>query len=153
MKKVIFILFLFCSAAACDDEYNSPIPHYDVNLELNLNNFDKDLIPTLATKCFTTRRAELDRIGYGGILVVNGFNNGSNSDMYNLYAYDLACPNEAKPDVRVAPDSTGLKAICPKCNAVFNIAYGSGNPESGSKHFLRSYRVYKTEEYKYKITN
>ncbi|MDR1563298.1 MAG: zinc ribbon domain-containing protein [Dysgonamonadaceae bacterium] len=153
MRKAILTLLLVSLAAACDDEYNSPIPHYDVRLELNLNTLDNDLIPVLAAKVFTAPRTSLDRLGYGGLLIINGIGSGTDFSGINLYAYDLACPNEAKPNIRVVPDSDGLRAVCPHCGAVFSIAYGTGNPESGAKHFLRAYKVYKTGEYNYLVAH
>jgi hypothetical protein len=122
-------------------------------LDLNLNGMDKDLFPTLSTKSFVETRTASERLGYGGLLVVHGFGDDVGGTGLVLHAYDLSCPNEARPDIRILPDSTGLRAICSVCGATFGIAYVVGAPESGSKHFLRSYRVFRVDEYRYRVTN
>ncbi|MDR1764391.1 MAG: (2Fe-2S)-binding protein [Dysgonamonadaceae bacterium] len=150
--KIIVLTFLFC-IFSCEDEYVSPIPYREVNLTLELNFRDKELQSQIfATKIFTTPRDESDRLGYGGLLVING--TGSNGAT-NIYAYDLACPNEANPTVRVqpiTPDST-YYARCPKCGAIFDISAGYGNPVSGSQHYLKSYRITKISSVEYRVTN
>jgi nitrite reductase/ring-hydroxylating ferredoxin subunit len=145
----LFIMLTFISFQACEEDWISPIPSAPVHITLNLDFADIDLIPSLATKCITARRLETDRIGFGGILVINGY---SANGAINLYAYDLACPVEADRNNKVAPDDQG-KAACPHCGAVYNIAYGSGIPESGSKHPLRSYPVQPVGGNKYTIQN
>jgi nitrite reductase/ring-hydroxylating ferredoxin subunit len=149
MKRTVIIFLLLFATLSCDDEYYSSIPSNPVYISLDLNFRDKDLNQALATAVFTSPRDAADRLGFGGVLVVNGFG----EDVINLYAYDLACPEEARSDVRVAPDNTGLKAKCPKCGAVFEIAYGNGNPVSGSKNYLRTYKVAKTGDKLFKVYN
>ena len=139
MKRILFLLLFANVAFSCDKQYYTSIPNYQVNLDLNLNGLDTRLNAKLAYEVFTKPRVELDRLGYGGILVINGI--GSNQ--VDLYAYDLACPVEVQPNIRVIPDSTGVTAHCPKCGTVFNIADGTGAPKSGgTKYFLKSYRVF-----------
>lgn len=82
----------------------------------------------------------LDRTGYGGVLLVC-------DPLGEPLAYDLSCPVEAKPTIRIIPDAdsdiAGV-AICPKCQSRYNL-YGAGAPMSGeahSKHYgLRRYSV------------
>jgi len=147
--NTVILLLSFLFIPACDDEYQSAIPSREVNLKLDLNNTDYALTASLATKVFIAKRYETDRLGYGGILVINGLGEQSH---INLFAFDLSCPEEVNPDIHVVPDDTGL-AVCEKCGAIFNIAYGNGNPEKGSKRYLRSYRVTKTGDNTYVVTN
>ena len=123
----------------CDepDTLISTIPNLPVNLQLRLEGLDYDLNANLACKTFTQPRFANDQLGFGGILVINGI--GENP--VNLYAYDLACPVEAKSDIRVVPDKSGITATCPKCGAIFSIATGTGAPQSGTEYYLKSYRV------------
>jgi hypothetical protein len=86
---------------------------------------------------FIDKRLENDRIGFGGILVING--HGENM-LVNLFAYDLACPVEVDKNIRIVPNDL-VQAVCPHCKAVYMIANGSGAPLSGSKNFLKTYRV------------
>jgi len=149
MKRILFLLLFANVAFSCDKQYYTSIPNYQVNLDLNLNGLDTRLNAKLAYEVFTKPRVELDRLGYGGILVINGI--GSNQ--VDLYAYDLACPVEVQPNIRVIPDSTGVTAHCPKCGTVFNIADGTGAPKSGgTKYFLKSYRVFGSGQ-QYSVVN
>jgi len=139
MKRIVVLLLFVAVAFSCEKEYYTTIPNYPANLKLNMEDMDV-LNASLAYKTFTTPRLATDRLGFGGILVINGM--GTN--VVNLYAYDLACPVEAQRTVRVVPDkSTAFTtATCPKCGAVFNIATGTGAPQSGTKYYLKSYSVY-----------
>jgi hypothetical protein len=156
MKKIIghlslvtVILFIFSSLQACDDEIVSPIPYAPVNLTLDLKYEDSELRNPLVSKLFIGGRLGNDRLGFGGILVING--RGENM-LVNLYAYDLACPVEVNRNIRVKPDDSG-QAICPQCGAIYFIANGSGAPLSGSKNFLKSYRVSPQPNDRYLISN
>lgn len=62
--------------------------------------------------------------GYGGILLVG--------DYYgNALAYDLSCPFEAKPDIRVNIDPEAHDAVCPVCGSTYDVFGGQGRPTSG----------------------
>jgi hypothetical protein len=146
MKRILFFLLFTIIALSCEKQYYTSIPDFPVNIELRLENQDYNLNTNLAYVVVTQQRFPRDRLGFGGILVINGM--GEN--IINLYAYDLACPEEVQRNVRVVPNNlsssntatpTAITATCPKCGAVFNIATGTGAPQSGSKYFLKSYRV------------
>ena len=149
LKRILFLIFFCCIAFSCEKEYYTTIPNYEVLLELKLATLDFELNTNLAYKTITqpeAGRPGLSKFGYGGVLVINGFG----ESLVNLYAFDLACPEEAQRNIRVVPDNmsssssavaTATTATCPKCGAVFNIAYGTGAPQSGSKYYLRSYKV------------
>jgi len=146
MKRLLFLLLLTIITFSCEKNYYNKIPYAQVYLELKLENLDYELNTNLAYKVFTQKRFELDRLGVGGILVINGM--GENP--VNIYAYDLVCPVEATRSIRVVPDNlssskspvpTAIQATCPECGAVFNIANGNGTPQSGTKYYLKSYKV------------
>ena len=146
MKRIPLLLLFVCIAFSCEKEYHTTIPHTQVNIELWIDTRDFELKTNLAYKAITEPRSALDRLGYGGILAINGMGEA----LVNIYAYDLACPVEAQRDVRVVPNNLGtssssvntaITATCPKCGAVFNIATGNGAPQSGTKYYLRSYKV------------
>ena len=78
--------------------------------------------------------------GYGGVLLVG--------DMFGeAVAYDLACPYEVKPDVRIVVDNDAADAYCPVCGSTYDIFMGNGHPTSGPAadrgYGLTRYRVYK----------
>ncbi|MDR2056954.1 MAG: hypothetical protein LBP83_01480 [Dysgonamonadaceae bacterium] len=137
IKKIFISIFLvFVALQSCNDEIFSPVPYAPVQLTLDLRYKDSELNNVWAYKKFITKRLEIEKLGFGGILVING----GGIDMLNLFAYDLACPMELNREIRIEPDSTG-RATCPQCKSVYNIANGSGAPLSGSKYFLKAYRV------------
>lgn len=68
--------------------------------------------------------AVLDRTGYGGILLVSDV-------MGDLVAYDLACPYEARPTVRLNVPDEEVYAECALCGSTFDIYTNHGNPRSG----------------------
>jgi len=137
MKRILFLLLFASIAFSCGKDYYTSIPDFTVNIGLNLATMDYELNAQLAYKEFTKPRLASDRLGFGGVLVINGM--GDNP--VNLFAYDLACPVESQRDIRVVPDKSGITATCPKCGAVFTIATGTGAPQSGTKYYLKSYRV------------
>ncbi|MCL1934131.1 MAG: (2Fe-2S)-binding protein [Candidatus Azobacteroides sp.] len=137
MKRIIFFLLFIGVAFSCEKEYYTSIPNYPVNIELRLENMDSELNAKLAYKKITQPRYAVEKTGFGGVLVINGM--GENP--VNLFAFDLACPVEAQRNVLIVPDNSGITATCPKCGAVFTIANGTGRPESGTKYYLKSYRV------------
>jgi len=151
MKRILFLLLFTGIAFSCQKEYYTSIPDCQVNLELSLNGLDYDLNANLAFKVFTQPRLAKDLLGFGGILVVNGFS--MNGNPVNLYAYDLACPVEMQRTVRVVPDKSGGTATCPKCGAVYEIATGTGAPRSGTKYYLKSYFVRDSGNGVYTVVN
>ncbi|MCL2649804.1 MAG: hypothetical protein FWD60_02110 [Candidatus Azobacteroides sp.] len=150
MKKLLIVCFLFALHTACEKEVVSPIPNFSVRLTLDLMGADRILNGPSSFMVYTKPRiaTEEGNLGFGGILVINGIGEG----LINLCAYDLACPNEVRRDIRIVPQSSGLQAICPECHAVFNIATG-GAPESGSKYWLKRYNVIQTSDTRYLVTN
>ena len=84
--------------------------------------------------------------GYGGVLLIGGQNVFS-GDMAPL-AYDLSCPVERLPDVRVYIDNNTLDAVCPDCDSHYNVVEANGAPISGpaeSMHYaLTPYQCYAT---------
>lgn len=127
-------LFLAFQMTSCDDSVQSSIPDYPVYLDLNLASTYPNFNSPNQSLTFLKRIIETDRIGYGGILVYIGFDG-------EFYAFDMCCPYEAKPTVRVYPNDIG-QAVCEKCGTVFDIGYGIGNPSSGpAKEVLKRYRA------------
>lgn len=64
------------------------------------------------------------KTGYGGVLLVSDINGMPR-------AYDLSCPVENKPDIRVAIDMETTDAVCPKCGSHYDVFVNYGSPTSG----------------------
>lgn len=144
----IFIVFLIITgvSAGCDNTSESSIPDAPVNLQLNMlvapyNTFNTPNSYIIYDK----RKNEIDRIGYGGILLYIDYEG-------KYCAFDLTCPYEVSPNVRVSPNDEG-KAVCDKCGSVFELLYGIGAPVSGpAKEPLKRYRVVLSNNWLY-VTN
>ena len=84
--------------------------------------------------------------GYGGVLLING-QSGFTGDVGPL-AYDLSCPVERLPDIRVYIDTNSLEAVCPDCGSHYDVVEAGGAPVSGpaqSMHYaLTHYDCYPT---------
>ena len=93
--------------------------------------------------------------GYGGVLLIGG-QNAYTGDTAPL-AYDLSCPVERLPDVRVYIDPNNFEAICPDCGSHYNVVEWNGAPISGPaksmNYAMTHYECYPTVNGGYIITN
>lgn len=76
--------------------------------------------------------------GYGGILLT--------ADAFgNYWVFDLCCPVERDPQVRVEVAKGATEARCPKCGSTYDVFSLQGHPVSGRAtelgYGLRHYRV------------
>ena len=146
MKRFIHISLLLLlpgcllCLSSCENEDQRRIPEASVYMELNLAasypTFRNSVNGTLV---FTRPRNghPTDRVGYGGILVYT-FVNGTD---LNYCAFDLCCPNEVNPNIRVYPNDRG-EAVCKSCGTVYQLLTGTGMVISGpSKWNLKRYTV------------
>ena len=141
MKSKIkyFLLFSFAFFfAGCNDNTQSSIPDFPVYLELNLTTAPYNTFRNSYNHFFyfktITGLPVTSRIGYGGIIVSTGLDG-------EYYAFDMACPYEAKQNILVYPNDIG-QAICEGCGSVFDISFGIGNPVSGkAKETLKRYKT------------
>lgn len=86
--------------------------------------------------------------GYGGILLVG--------DLFGYpLAYDLACPFEAKPDIRVYVDNDEHDAVCPVCGSTYDVFGGYGRAVSGPAaergYGMTRYRVIEGDGLNYRV--
>ena len=91
---------------------------------------------------------ETSAIGYAGVLIVHGLLPNQ------FYAYDLSCPVENSPIIRIAGQDP-LNVRCPKCQTKYDVLSGSGAVLSGSgRSPLRKYKAFYHEvERKLTISN
>lgn len=96
--------------------------------------------------------------GFGGVLLIEGLDPFNNLGIYPL-AYDLACPVERNPEIRVIIDRENYVAFCPECKSVYDVTNAAGAPISGEantgkyKYSLKMYRVVPSGLGGYYITN
>lgn len=126
--------------SACESVDDDRIPYAEVRLtfhtvgEWNLYGVQGDAASSRTYIFNGTERVPsnfpyttLDRTGYGGLLLVTDI-------MGDLHAYDLACPVEMRPNVRVAVSEEELVARCPSCGSTFDVFQNRGNPMTGPAH-------------------
>lgn len=156
-KHLIFLIAGFTGwiFPSCDETFISTIPDYPVYLELNLTASYPTFSSPNQSLTFETPIKATDRLGYGGIVVYIDFEG-------EYRAFDMACPNEAKTDIRVYPNDLG-QLVCEECSSVYDISYGIGNPIEGpayeqtyeaekgeeKKIFLKAYNASKQGDYLY----
>lgn len=84
--------------------------------------------------------------GFGGVLLIEGMDPFNNLGAYPL-AYDLACPVERDPNIRVYISNEDYVAVCSQCHSVYDVTMAAGAPISGEaltgkyKYALKQYSV------------
>lgn len=120
----------------CND-MRTPIPDYPVLLDINLAADATEVVPVLGYKCFITPRKVNEYLGYGGILVYHTVN----VEGCPYVAFDLSCPHEAIPNIRLRICDDGT-AVCDSCGSVYMLLDGTGFATAGpTRHKLRRYNV------------
>lgn len=147
MPKYLFTLCLLLVPffSGCDKNDDFRIPVATVNIRIYpaqwskygvhvFPDYQKFIFNNVPNKEFYTMGSYLT--GYGGILLICGYTN-------QLYAYDLACPVERDPAIRL--DIEDDHACCPQCKSTYDVYGGTGAPTSGTAHehkyMLRKYQV------------
>ncbi|MBD5201224.1 MAG: hypothetical protein HDS70_05765 [Bacteroidales bacterium] len=154
---------------SCDSIVDDRIPAYPVAINLGdtglwntygvagfgiYRNFIKDATPSSPSGFAYTATSYT---GFGGVLLIGGMDPYSGNTNVPL-AYDLACPVEVKPDVRVRIDPETFNAVCPVCGSVYDVTMSAGAPLSGPaaapnmKYRLQNYSVLGTQLGGYIIT-
>lgn len=139
MKRLLFLIL--CGIAFSCSTFVSNIPYARVYLELDLTFSDRALKAMSAYKIYNQKNIDQagEMTGFGGVLVYHGVN-ASGMDQY--YAFDAACPYEAKTSIIVEITDDGLYAICPKCGSKYDLLNGIANPLEGpSDQYLKQYNV------------
>lgn len=73
---------------------------------------------------------EASATGFGGVLLIGGMDPFAVT-VESPMAYDLACPVERNPDIRVVIDNDTYIAVCPECHSTYDVTMGGGAPLSG----------------------
>lgn len=96
--------------------------------------------------------------GYGGVLLIEGMDPFSMNPATPM-AYDLSCPVERSPTIRVKVDPENYEAVCPVCDSHYDVTMSAGTPTAGPaltgerKYGLRRYYCHPTILNGYLITN
>lgn len=154
IKRILPILLAVFAVVGCNTVDDNRIPSMPVNLNLA----STPLWVTYGVSGYGESRTFVKALGqprdfpftdktatgYGGILLVSGVNPFTLEAGVPM-AYDLSCPVECKPDIRVRMESDGVVqfAVCPKCGSHYDVVERGGSPTSGPalthKYGLRRY--------------
>lgn len=119
-------------AMSCSQGLEPSLPLYSVYLTVDLD-LEWRLKASQAHKIFNKSNTVYQydaQTGMGGILLYNGIDNMTGGkDRY--YAFDAACPYEAKSNVTVEVEEGSIYALCPQCGTKYEILTGLGNPVEG----------------------
>lgn len=149
-RGLALLLAALVGILACDKEgheQNTPLRSVWLSLPLQAQPYRALLEPTGAVT-IVEPPTETSAIGYAGVLIVHGLSPNQ------FYAYDLSCPVENSPIIRVVGYDP-LNVRCPKCQTKYEVLLGSGAILSGSgRSPLRKYKAFYHEvERKLTISN
>lgn len=163
LKILSFLVFTIIGLSSCESIDDERIPPVAVRLELNNQGMwdtygvhgygDYKYFIREEKKPANFTYTDLTMTGFGGILLICGSNNG---DYNSPLAYDLACPVEAKFNVRLQIDRSNFEAYCKKCGSRYDVCEGNGRPISGealNRQFgMKQYHVFPAQMGGYIIT-
>ena len=164
----LFLTGLLAVSSSCSSVNDERTPDLPVNIQLadagtwnsyGVNAFGSYSLFILGNGTRTPYSfpyTQTSATGFGGVLLISGMDPFSGATLLPL-AYDLACPVERKPTVRIEIEEETFKAICPVCGSSYDVTMGGGAPLSGpassSAFGLRRYRCIPTQAGGYLITN
>lgn len=169
-KIGLLTLFFLYLLPGCDTVEDDRIPNYPVSIQID----NAGLWNTYGVSGFGSHRSFIlsngtrlpsgfpytssSATGFGGVLLIEGLDPFSGNSSLPL-AYDLACPVERQPTVRVEIETENYMAVCPVCGSVFDVTMQRGAPISGmaatgeTKYALKSYNCVAGSSGGYVITN
>ncbi|MDE6265253.1 MAG: hypothetical protein K2M11_08945 [Paramuribaculum sp.] len=147
MRHIIAALLGVLFLSACDSVDDERIPSMPVRIDFpTVGDWQRyGVAAALDSRSFIKADrvpqgfpyTEMSATGFGGILLVCSFDN-------NPLAYDLSCPVEVKPSVRVSVDKENNVARCSVCGSTYDV-FRTGAPLSGPAadkgYALTRYRV------------
>ncbi|MDE5786488.1 MAG: hypothetical protein K2H98_08165 [Duncaniella sp.] len=121
-------------ASSCDTINDERVPYAPVRVTFTTEGMWNIYGVTGATSAKRYIKAEripanfpytaLDETGYGGLLVVCDI-------MGDPQVYDLCCPVEVRPNVRIYIPADETHARCPQCGSTYEVFSNYGIPLSG----------------------
>lgn len=140
---VLFSVVFFAMLQSCESVDDTRIPKMPVNIDLS----DPGRWNTYGVHGFGDYNyfvfqsgsmrepagypyVDTSATGYGGVLLIGGM------DPFNLetltpLAYDMSCPVEKSPTVRVRISGENYEAVCPVCDSHYDVTMGGGAPTEG----------------------
>ena len=164
--SVTLVILLYCQGCNSLDEER--IPNMPVNISLSdigmWNSFGVNGFGTYRMFTLNPRQpanfpyTAKSYTGFGGVLLIEGLDPFSGNSSMPM-AYDMACPVERDPEVRIMIDNDSYMAICKTCGSVYDVTMQRGAPVSGPasfgkfKYALKSYNCIGNSTGGFVITN
>ncbi|MFV0420283.1 MAG: hypothetical protein ACK5KT_16345 [Dysgonomonas sp.] len=138
LRYILIVILALLSFFSCGKEEElNVIPVYPVNFKINLNSTDAILRSPGSYKEYLKPVLATQSVGYGGLIIVNSI---YATNVPDLFAFDLSCPNEGLANIRVKGANDGT-ATCEKCGRVYDLM-ANGRLKGGSSELhLQRYRV------------
>lgn len=155
LKSLLLSLGCLLLLPGCQQLNDERIPTYAVSIDLgnpgiwsaygvvNYGQYNYFVLPMRLPQGFPYNM--YSATGYGGVLLIMGFDPALGEPA--PLVYDMSCPVERLPDVRVYvdPESPTFEAVCEECGSHYDVANAFGAPTSGPalsmKYALTPYRV------------
>ena len=153
MKQIFTPFIYFFSLAlllgSCEDSNTYPIPNNTVDIVIFLDGYD-NTFAIGQVKTFNSGR------GYAGYLGVVVYRSGPDE----FLAYDMACPNDHYNGCKIIEHSSDATAppsdLCLQCSKCCKAKFSllDGYPQGSTyKYPLKSYKVTKINDYRFRIHN
>ncbi|NDW10622.1 hypothetical protein [Dysgonomonas sp. 520] len=126
---------LFLSSCGEEDTQRSTAK---VRFKLDLIGLDNNLSAPYSYSIFNKPRNKEEYLGYSGLII---FNNDNALGDGKLKAYDQMCPHENQANIKITP-TEDFKAVCTKCNSMFDLIYNGIKLSGPSKYSLYRYSIY-----------
>lgn len=137
---LIATLTITCFCQGCDSVDDDRIPNMPVNISIA----DAGMWNTYGVSGFGSYKnfilnprqpasfpySTKSATGFGGVLLIEGidpFLGNINAPL----AYDLACPVERDPEIKIQINSESYMAFCQKCGSTYDVTMQRGAPVSG----------------------
>jgi hypothetical protein len=148
LTTTLIALLLLALGSSCDHIDNKAVPSFMVRIDLgNYALWNTYGVNGMGDYRIFDRERNLPSnfpynvntyTGFGGVLLMMGIS--------SPLAYDLSCPVEASPTIKLSIDPENFDAVCPRCGSRYNPLTGDGGPLSGvainNKVGMRQYRVF-----------
>ncbi|MDR2954736.1 MAG: hypothetical protein LBV43_06625 [Prevotella sp.] len=145
LKNILLILCLLFSACGEDDDSNivAGYPNFKINLAIT----DAELRGANTFKEYVKGKhpvLEGESLGYAGLVVVNTI---YATNVPDLVAFDLSCPHEKSPVIRVKTSfkDGNMIARCEECGREYDLMK-KGSEVTNQKLRLQPYVVHKTSD-------
>ena len=139
MRKILLTVgMLWLGVVGCGDVYESSIPSVAFSFTCNLAQSPYYQITTPGRFLKVTKNISGVAVGYAGLIIGQSVY----SDGQTYLAFDAACPVEASRSVSLEVTDDGLgTAVCPKCEATYDLSNGGGRSDGLGEEVLRRYSV------------